>query len=97
MRHDGKSSEAKAGNIYSVWAKYRENEVFDHHQLFGALTTTSIRTQETTIFPSACLKPRRPGKRMRWINIPQKLWMSGGWVLILEFSRTTSESRWGLV
>jgi len=23
--------------------------------------------------------------------------MSGGWVLIYEFSRTTSESRWGLV
>src|SRR5258706_12109464 len=98
MRQDGKSSEAKAGNIHSVPAKYREeNQVIDHHQLFGALITTSIRTPETTIFPSAYLKPRRPGKRMRWIYIPQKQWMSGGWVLIHEFSRTTSESRWGLV
>ncbi len=45
----------------------------------------------------AYLKPRRPGERMGWINIPQKQWMSGGWVLIHEFSRTTSESKRGLV
>src|SRR5258706_5324956 len=92
---DSKWSEAKAGNIYSVWVKLPRGE--RSYRSYWSSTNHIYSYTGDHYMHRAYLRPRRPGERMGWINISQKKWVSGGWVLIHEFLRTSSESRWGLV
>src|SRR5258706_10253782 len=61
-------------HIFSLGKVLRGERSHRSSSTLRSSNATSIRTPETTIFPSAHPKPRRPGKHMGWINIPQKQW-----------------------